>query len=79
MKSLTAMDYIEKKERLDYLLELIKKERCNTIKEIVLRFDISQSTAKRMIASLRDMGHPITFSKFSNKYFLKMPNFDPLQ
>lgn len=65
------MDYIQKKERLDYLLELIKKERCNTIKDIALKFDISQRTAKRMIATIRDMGHQITYSKFSNKYFVK--------
>ena len=71
MKILTAMDYIEKKERLDYLLELIKKERCNTIKEIALKFDISQRTSKRMIATLRDMGYQITYSKFSIKYFIE--------
>lgn len=71
MKILTAMDYIQKKERLDYLLELIKKERCNTIKDIALKFDISQRTAKRMIATLRDMGHQISYSKFSNKYFME--------
>jgi len=69
------MDYIQKKERLDYLLEVIKKERCNTIKDIVLKFDISQRTAKRMIATLRDMGHQITYSKFSNKYFIKEDKF----
>ncbi len=65
------MDYIKKKERLDYLLELLKQERCNTLKEITLKFNISQRTSKRMIAILRDMGHNITFSKFSNKYFIE--------
>lgn len=65
------MDYIKKKERLDYLLELLKKERCNTLKEITLKFDVSQRTSKRMIAILRDLGHIITYSKFSKKYFVE--------
>ena len=69
------MDYIQKKERLDYQLELIKKERCNTIKDIALKFDISQRTAKRMIANLRDIGHQISYSKFSNKYFVEEDKF----
>lgn len=59
MKILIAMDYIQ------------KKERCNTIKDIALKFDISQKTAKRLIATLRDMGHQITYSKFSCKYFVE--------
>ena len=65
------MDYIQKKERLDYLLELIKKERCNTIKGIAQKFNISHRTAKRMIETLRAMGHQITYSKFSNNYFVE--------
>lgn len=69
MKTLIVMDHIEKKERLDYLLELLKKGRSNTLKEIALRFDISQRTSKRMIATLRDMAYQITYSKFSKKYF----------
>ena len=73
------MKYIEKKERLDYLLELLKKERCNTLKEISIKFEVSQSTVKRMISVLRDMGHPVTYSKFSKKYFLERSDFDPLK
>ena len=65
------MDYIQKKERLDYLLELLKKERCNTIKDIAQKFNISQRTAKRMIETLRAMGYQITYSNFSHKYFIE--------
>ena len=65
------MEYINKKERLDYLVELLRKGRCTTLKEISLHFNISQRTAKRMIAVLRDSGYTITYSKFSKKYFLE--------
>ena len=65
------MKYIEKKERLDYLLELLKKERCNTLKEISIKFEASQRTAKRMIFIMRDMGYRISYSRFSKKYFFE--------
>ena len=65
------MNYLDKKERLDYLLKLIEKERCNTLDCISEKFGISKSTSKRLISILREKGFKIHYSRFTKKYFLQ--------
>jgi hypothetical protein len=47
------MKYYERKQNLNYLLDLIEKERCFTIEFISEKFNCIVRTAKRMIAELK--------------------------
>jgi biotin operon repressor len=65
------MDFITYSERLDYLLDLIKKGRVSSPKIIAERFDCSEKTIRNMINRLRNKGFEIEYSKYNKKYFLK--------
>ena len=65
------MNFIERKKRLDYLLEMIEKGRCISIKETSKKFNCSNSTVKRMITNLREEGHDIQYCKNSKKILNK--------
>jgi predicted DNA-binding transcriptional regulator YafY len=64
------MNYIHKKERLEYLLELIEKGKCFSVMQVSLKFNCSGKTVERMIEELRYMGHEIIYCRKSNKYKL---------
>ncbi|CAM1373197.1 Transcriptional regulator with sigma factor-related N-terminal domain [Tenacibaculum litopenaei] len=64
------MRYLERKLRMEYLLDLIEKGRCHSLKQIASKFECSESTVKRMINELRFEGHNIQYSK-SQKCFIK--------
>lgn len=65
------MNFLERKEKLEYLLELIDKDRCFSLQQISQKFGCSQRTVKRMISLLRDQGHNIKYSKTLKKFKLK--------
>jgi DeoR/GlpR family transcriptional regulator of sugar metabolism len=65
------MDYITYSERLDYILDLIKKESLCSPKEIAERFQCSEKTVRNMINCLREKGFEIDYCKCNKKYFLK--------
>lgn len=65
------MSYNKYAERLDYLLEKIKKERLSSPKEIAERFECSEKTVRNMINNLRNQGFDIDYCRKSKKYFLK--------
>jgi len=62
------MDFLERKEKLDYLLDLIKKGRCFSLCQISQKFNCSERTIKRMISLLREDGHNIQYCKIKKKF-----------
>jgi len=65
------MDYRSYEKRLDYVLELISKNRLRSLEDTAKRFNCSTRTLKRMLAHLRDRGHPIQYDRVNKKYFIK--------
>jgi len=65
------MKYLERKERNDYLLEMIEKDRCFSLKQITNKFDCSESTVKRMLSELREQGYNIKYSKTMKRFLLE--------
>ena len=65
------MDFRSYEKRLDYILELIKKNRFRTIADAAERFSCSTRTVKRMLDHLRDRGHEITYDRLQKKFLLK--------
>jgi len=63
------MNYVEKKQRMDYLLELIEKGRCLSLSQIADKFECSERTVKRMIAQLRNQGYDIRYCHYSKKFY----------
>jgi DeoR/GlpR family transcriptional regulator of sugar metabolism len=65
------MDYRSYEKRLDYILELITKNRFRSIDDVATRFSCSTRTVKRMLNHLRDRGHDIQYDRLEKKYFIK--------
>ena len=67
------MDYRSYEKRLEYILELIEKNRFRSLESVAANFGCSVRTLKRMIAHLRDTGHDIRYDRLEKKYFIKKP------
>jgi DeoR/GlpR family transcriptional regulator of sugar metabolism len=65
------MDYRSYEKRLDYILEMIEKDRFRSIDDVASRFSCSTRTVKRMLNHLRDRGHDIQYDRLQKKYFVK--------
>jgi len=65
------MTYKERKQNLNLLLDQIKRETCSSLRCIAAKFSCSESTAKRMIADLREDGNQIYYCRISKKFKLK--------
>ena len=65
------MDYRSYEKRLEYVLELISKNRFRSLDETARRFGCSTRTVKRMLNHLRDQGHDIQYDRQQKKYFVK--------
>jgi DeoR/GlpR family transcriptional regulator of sugar metabolism len=65
------MDYLSYGKRLDYILELIRKNRFRTVDDAATRFSCSTRTVKRMLNHLRDRGYDIQYDRLQKKYFIK--------
>lgn len=65
------MNYITYSERLEYLIDLIRKERIGSPKIVAERFGCSEKTIRNMINCLRNKGFEITYCKYNKKYLLK--------
>lgn len=48
------MNYLMHNQRLNYLLEMIEKERISSPKQIARKFDCCDKTARNMINELRE-------------------------
>lgn len=55
------MKFIERKQKMDYLLELIEKGRCISLEQVASKFECSKSTIKRLLSDLRQDGHNIEY------------------
>jgi DeoR/GlpR family transcriptional regulator of sugar metabolism len=64
------MDYRSYEKRLDYVLELIRKNRFRSTADIARRFGCSTRTIKRMLNHLRDRGHVICYDRRDKKYII---------
>jgi len=62
------MNFIERKKRLDYLLEMIEKGQCISTNQLADKFDCSTRTIERMINELRNEGLNIKYCSTSKKY-----------
>lgn len=65
------MDYRSYEKRLEYILELIGKNRFRSVENAAIKFSCSTRTVKRMLNHLRDQGHDIQFDRLQKKYFIK--------
>ncbi len=65
------MDYRSYEKRLEYLLELIEKNRLRSIENVAANFSCSTRTVKRMLTHLRENGHDIQYDRLGKKYFIK--------
>lgn len=65
------MDYRSYEKRLEYILELISKNRFRSIEATASRFSCSSRTIKRMLNHLRDQGHDIVYNRQQKKYFIR--------
>ena len=65
------MDYRSYEKRLEYVLELITKNRFRYLEATAKRFSCSTRTIKRMLNHLRDKGHDIQYDRQQNKYLVK--------
>jgi|CryBogDrversion2_7_1035282.scaffolds.fasta_scaffold63456_2 predicted DNA-binding transcriptional regulator YafY len=65
------MDYRSYQIRLNYVLELIEKNRFISVESAAKRFSVSTRTVKRMLDHLRDQGHDVQYDRKKKKYFIK--------
>jgi len=65
------MDYKTYYERLQYILEITEKGRLLSLSQMAETFDCSERTVKRMIAMLREQGHPIYYDRNIGKFTIK--------
>lgn len=66
------MKYLERKEKNKYLLEMIEREWCLSLKQIAEKFECSESTAKRMLSELRDEGNNIKYCKQKRRFIINI-------
>ncbi|MFW6247443.1 MAG: HTH domain-containing protein, partial [bacterium] len=65
------MDYLTYTKRLEYILELIQKNRLESPEKLAIKFECSEKTIRNMINVLRSQGLDIQYSKSLKKYILK--------
>jgi biotin operon repressor len=63
------MRFIERKKKMDYLLESIEKGRVRSLENVAEKFECSTRTIKRLLSDLREDGHSVRYDK-KNKKFL---------
>jgi predicted DNA-binding transcriptional regulator YafY len=62
------MNFIERKNNLAYLLEMIEKGQCISTYQMSQKFKCSTRTIDRMLVELRDDGAAIKYCKESKRY-----------
>lgn len=65
------MDYISKLKRVEYIRELIEKEKAESPKQLAEKLGCSDKTVRNIINALRDEGIDICYCKAAKKYLLK--------
>jgi predicted DNA-binding transcriptional regulator YafY len=64
------MKFTDKKQKLDYLLELIQKEKTGSAEDLCKQIFVSKATLKRYIQDLREMGYPISYCLHRRTYYI---------
>jgi len=64
------MTYLKKKEKLEYLLTLIKKGNCGDATRLACRLIVSTRTIKNYLSILREMGYIIIYDQSAKTYLL---------
>ena len=63
------MKFIKKNQRLDYLLYMIERGRCQSLGQVASKFECSERTVKRMIYALKNEGHEIKYCRIKRCFF----------
>jgi predicted DNA-binding transcriptional regulator YafY len=71
LKNKITMNYLTYTEKLNYLLEMVEKQRLLSLKQASEKFECSQRTVIRMLNVLREQCHEIYYCKSTEKYLLK--------
>ncbi len=58
-------------ERLNYLLDLIRKGSAHSPKQMAKQFSCNEKTVKDMINVFREQGYEIVYNRNAKKYLLK--------
>lgn len=61
-------DFLTYKERLEYLQELIEKNRKATPEALAAKFGVSKRTIRRMVDNLRLTGVEVKYDRKTKKY-----------
>ena len=64
------MKFVDKKQKLDYIMELIEKEKTGTAEDLSKRIYVSLPTVYRYISDLRSLGHQIGYCTQRKTYYL---------
>ncbi len=64
------MTYTERKQKQNYLLELIQNGRLFSLETVAVNFNCSKRTVERMLNDLRKEGYHIKYCRVQQKYFL---------
>ena len=67
------MDIIDELNRLDRVHNLIRVQTTGSAVELAEKIGVSERTAFRLIAILKNIGCPIYFNKFKNSYCYEYP------
>jgi predicted transcriptional regulator len=62
------MNFIDKKQKIDYLLELVQKEDTGTACDLSKRLCVSKRTFTRLLQNLRELGYQIGFCSQRRTY-----------
>jgi len=65
------MNFLQRKKRFEYLLEIIEKGECKSSNQIAKKFNCSKRTIKRLIDELRIEGYDIEYCKSIKKFRIK--------
>ena len=63
------MNFIDKKQKIDYLLELIQKGNTGTASDLAERLSVSKRTLTRLLQNLRELGRQISFCSQRRTYY----------
>ena len=68
------MKFIDKKEKIDYLLKLIQNESTGNVRDLSDRIHVSTRTLFRYIDYLRNIGYQISYCLRRETYYLIQDN-----
>lgn len=63
------MRFVDRKQKIDFLLELISKENTGAASDLCKRICVSKRTLVRFIKDLRELGYEISFCNYRKTYF----------